>query len=285
MNDARSKLEMPYHILVPYLVDRIVTADFSLSAYQRQPHPDAAIEASIAQTWVQRKLSNNTLFNGRKLRLAEVVASSSEVILRMGLTDYKTYLGTHLPPVRLARSFSPSNMARALGNVIILCTTDSAVPFIVRSRQSADAPLALALPGGHPEPDDIPPPLQDGDPRITALLPASARAELLEELFLSENDVVPASHFVFLGIVERIPDRKPSMVYYAQALVSADDVRRSYKRGNVLRDESVDLVIDTVHRLQDMTPTLVRLSGVGSHRPVPETLGAAALWRQMMAAA
>lgn len=287
MDRHRKKANAPFVIAVPYAAGRnTVNVEFSLTAFQRAPHSDADVEASIDETWERRKRDNPTLFNGRKFRLAGMTVSPRNVLLQIGLTDYKTYIGTHAwdanTPTKTA-FFAPRNKARALGNVIILRTTDGAVPFIVRSGQSADAPLALALPGGHPEPDDISsPPLYEKDPRVSMLLPASARAEVLEELFLSDKDVVPASQFIFLGIVDRLPDLKPSLIYYALAHISSDDVRKRYTKGNVLFDESVNLVLDRIECLHRVVVGETTIKGAGRFKPVPETLGAAALWRQMM---
>lgn len=287
MDDRKKKTEPSYVITVPYEPGRTsVNVDFSLTAFQRKPHADADVEASIEETWERRKRENPTLFSGKKFRLAGVTVSSHNVLLQIGLTDYKTYIGTHTLDVTKPTQttfFAPQNKSRALGNVIILRTTDGAVPFIVRSSQSADAPLALALPGGHPEPDDISSPsLHEKDSRVSMLLPASARAEVLEELFLTDKDVVPASQFIFLGIVERLPDLKPSLVYFAQANISSDGLRKRYSKGNVLFDESINLILDRIDCLYRVVAGNTPIEGARHFKPVPETLGAAALWRQFM---
>jgi hypothetical protein len=78
--------------------------DFS-PVYDREPHPDLDLEKRIEMTWEQRVAKQPSLHNGTKFRYGGynrakagegMTVSSETVCLHLGLTDYKTFLGTNL---------------------------------------------------------------------------------------------------------------------------------------------------------------------------------------------
>jgi len=80
------------------------------------------------------------------------------VTLHLGLTDYRTYVGTHLgdgaaDPVTVWGH--PRHLALALGNAAVVVTADGRVPLLRRSREVAEGGGRLGLPGGHPEPSAV----------------------------------------------------------------------------------------------------------------------------------
>lgn len=82
------------------------------------------------------------------------------LVLRLGLTSYKEYLGTNwscdaaeLRQRGQAEFKDPlALLAQPLGVGAILCTSDDQVVFIRRSQKVAEAGGLLDIPGGHPEP-------------------------------------------------------------------------------------------------------------------------------------
>ncbi|KAK7922443.1 hypothetical protein WMY93_009345 [Mugilogobius chulae] len=82
------------------------------------------------------------------------------LLLRLGLTSYKDYLGTNWSgqAEELCRrgevEFGDplSLLAQPLGVGTIVCTVDEQIVFIRRSQKVAEASGLLDIPGGHPEP-------------------------------------------------------------------------------------------------------------------------------------
>ncbi|XP_020562144.1 nucleoside diphosphate-linked moiety X motif 22 isoform X3 [Oryzias latipes] len=82
------------------------------------------------------------------------------LILRLGLTSYKEYLGTNwscqAAELRQRGQTEYKDplalLAQPLGVGAILCTSDDQVVFIRRSQKVAEAGGLLDIPGGHPEP-------------------------------------------------------------------------------------------------------------------------------------
>lgn len=238
--------------------------DFNRGLYDRKASLEADDEAFIEEEWDRRTRCNGTLFNGRKFRLSAVTLSESVCTLHVGVTDYKAYVGTHTSD----RLFARENKALALGNVIITLTKDGAVPLLVRSAASADAAGKVSFPGGHPEPDDG----CDGE-----AMRRGAVAEVCEELFVKEEDV---GRLRFLGVVERLPDGKASLVYTATlGAMTRAQLAQAYTAGNVRRAESSGLVFEADAGL---------VGAAGRRRRgeyAAEALGAAEVWRGMRAMA
>lgn len=270
-----------FQILVPFLSDRSLQVIFSPSdpSYQRAPYDDDEKEAEIDHIWKKRCKSNPSLFNASKFRLSHVTLTPHIATLHLGLTDYRTYIATHhhhpdyLPPLR--------HRALALGNVMVLITADQQVPFIVRSKASATHPMRLALPGGHAEPDDLKDHRATND-EVAELMAVATRNEALEELFLRDCDICAIDAFTFLGVVERMPDRKPSTVYLGYTPLTADQLKAKYVSGNTLQQESIDIVVCHVSHLCELASRDVGQSDLSKY--VPETMGAAVLYSQMCAA-
>lgn len=86
--------------------------------------------------------------------------SGPPLLLRLGLTCYKDYLGTNwscqAAELRLRGETKFNDplalLAQPLGVGAVLCTDDGQVVFIRRSQKVAEAGGLLDIPGGHPEP-------------------------------------------------------------------------------------------------------------------------------------
>ena len=58
----------------------------------------AETRTMIEQLWAERTRSNARIYNASKFRLASHRWAAGEVLLRVGLTDYKDHVGTNLSP-------------------------------------------------------------------------------------------------------------------------------------------------------------------------------------------
>ncbi|CAN8074364.1 unnamed protein product [Agarophyton chilense] len=268
--------EGTHQVVIPFAPGRRFAVSFS-AGNNRKPSKSVALEHSIETTWCKRIAENNSLFNGSKFRLARITTTAELVILHLGLTDYRTYLATHAPPQPLHR-FGPESMALPLGNVLVPITQDGYTFILIRSGKSAEGKFKCVFPGGHAEPSEVVH-VEDGDcSMIRKELMVSARREALEELFLDEQLLQRADEMIFLGIVRRSADWKPSMVFSAHLYCDSTEVERRYRERNDLQEESVNIIRCSVRNILE--------SGVEStlpngYDPMPELLGAAELFVEM----
>ena len=97
-HDMTSALQMAPTLITPPPLRILV--QFDPNQFNRQPHENDEIEARIDEFWRKRQHENPHLFNGSKFRLAQAEQRVEDrvVILQLGLTDYKTYLGISSNP-------------------------------------------------------------------------------------------------------------------------------------------------------------------------------------------
>ncbi|KAG6681574.1 hypothetical protein I3842_13G100600 [Carya illinoinensis] len=138
-------------------------------AYDRIRHPDTYLENSIAEIWDQRVQINKSLYNGTKFRYGGYVLlhgdgpnQVSRICLHLGLTDYRTFMGTNLNPL-WEKFLVPSeddsiccqHTSSPLGNGAIVETSDNKIIVLRRSSNVGEFPGHFVFPGGHPEPQEI----------------------------------------------------------------------------------------------------------------------------------
>ncbi|RZB74793.1 Nudix hydrolase 9 isoform G [Glycine soja] len=143
-----------------------VSVAFS-DAYDRIPHSDVILENTISEIWKQRSQKNNSLFNGKKFRYGGCVLHAKDgsdhecephLCLHLGLTDYRTFVGTNLSPL-WERFLVPSeddsvlcqHTSNPLGNGAVVETNDNKILVLQRSDNVGEFPGHFVFPGGHPE--------------------------------------------------------------------------------------------------------------------------------------
>ncbi|CAM9597837.1 unnamed protein product [Chrysoparadoxa australica] len=171
-----------------------VTAVLSTS-YNRLPHPERAVESKIDEFWERQMQEKQELFNATKFRLAgytwDPIARSLQ--LHLGLTDYKTYIGTNWSaeavPVLCAdglahRGNPHAYLSQKLGNSGVVVSRDGFVVIINRSTLVCEGKGKVDVPGGHPEPanKNITPELLQGFSPSGAQQ-AQASRQAVEEIF------------------------------------------------------------------------------------------------------
>eukprot|EP00897_Mesotaenium_endlicherianum_P005437 jgi/Mesen1/4921/ME000246S04140 len=143
--------------------------DFS-PLHDRQPHPNSELEATVDKTWEERLESQPALYNGTKFRYAgcKVVetngqAQPSAVLLQLGLTDYKSHMGTNLSSewrqFESAQSDTDAHrwrhLASPLGNAAVVETSDGRIVVLQRGSAVGEFPRCPVFPGGHSEPSEV----------------------------------------------------------------------------------------------------------------------------------
>lgn len=243
--------------------------DFSKS-HDRIQHPDHDLEDSIAQAWEQRTQGNSSLFNGQKFRFGSFCldgdAGTSElphVCLRLGLTDYRTFVGTNLSSqweqflvtsqddcVRCRHTSSP------LGNAAVIETSDQKIIVLRRSDNVGEFPGHYVFPGGHPEPMSVGIDShqleKDGDAlnkKVTQEMFDSITREVVEETGIPASSL---STPLFIGISRRELNVRPAMFFFIKCSHHSDDIPRLYSSAEDAF-ESTQLHTVSLEELKTMT--------------------------------
>ena len=251
----------------------------------------------IDRIWASRLASSGgSLWDAPKFRFdsAHFDAKQACCVFHLGITSYKEYLGTNCSPdwkAYLDTSAEDSqtrhrHMASSLGNGAIVETKDGHVVLLQRGTAVGEAPGLIVFPGGHAEPDEVPP-LDDehlvaawkraltltqneADDLLAKYQPAIEREfldsvwrEVFEETGLSAEDGdLDTSTARFLGITRRVENARCTAFWCVSAPdLTKHDVEVRYARRSD-KHESVRLVC--VHK--DALPQLAQNSMPGCHR-------------------
>lgn len=222
-----------------------------------------AREGKIDEIWAEKVEANGALFNGTKFRYAWCAfgdgsgrgeAGEAVIVLSLGLTDYKTFLGTNCADdwevlMRCDADATANGVedvdeetrdgirrrddveryvhyADALGNCVALRTADDKFICLHRSDKVGEAPNAIVFPGGHGEPSEV-----GFDKSSETVLDVSdhmfdsALHELEEELGVPRADV---SYFTCLGITRRVVNARSCMIFYAETPLTSAQVLNLY---------------------------------------------------------
>ncbi|KAJ1630377.1 hypothetical protein T492DRAFT_1003306 [Pavlovales sp. CCMP2436] len=198
----------------------------------RTPHPT---DVAIAEVWDGRLAANPRLFDAPKYRLASSFATGGECALRIGLTRYRDYIGTHLSSefARLVsdgeRDFGDGNahLGCALGVETVLLTADQHIVLLRRSTAVATSTGEYNGPSGHPEPN-----LAVGGLDAT---PEAIRDQLwdavIQETF--EETGVPTDSLGEPLLIGAMADerRKPDLLFCTTTSLRSDEVMARYRAG------------------------------------------------------
>ena len=245
--------------------------------YQRQLH--APTEHRIEELWQAKLASNARIFNGTKFRLAGwefrqrpscgEVGVDAQLLLQLGLTDYREYIGTNLRPTQELIDLKEAGQAQhsgdpnaclsnALGVETMLITADGAMVLLQRSGAVATHTGLYNGPSGHPEPSHVP-----GGVDLTEPLRAPGRASSLDSLVLHElfESVRQETHEetnvpldaldqpLLIGAMAESITSKPDLLFLSHTSLTAKEVVEYFKQGGVdaWESERVMLLDATSH--------------------------------------
>ncbi|KHN22007.1 Nudix hydrolase 9 [Glycine soja] len=189
-------------------------------AYDRIPHSEVSLENTISEIWEQRSQKNNSLFNGKKFRYGGYVLESGDgsvcephLCLHLGLTDYRTFVGTNLSPM-WERFLFPSEGIKGKGMRVELCSLWICLllfhPFFdLNCNNVGEFPGHFVFPGGHPEPQEIGITSHQYDKELTESVNIKVSQEIFDSIVreVVEEIGVPASSLsipAFIGISQGI---------------------------------------------------------------------------------
>ncbi|CAL4903187.1 unnamed protein product [Urochloa decumbens] len=240
-------------------------------SFDRIPHPDAALEESISEIWNQRLQRNPSLYNGTKFRYGGNAVQYKDdskqeyhVSLHLGLTDYRTFVGTNLNPL-WEKFLVPSeddpvrcqHMSNPLGNGAIVETSDQKIIVLQRSHNVGEFPGYYVFPGGHSEPQEIGIVGHQTDEENLAPLSERVSQEMFEGIIreVVEETGVPASSLtdpVFIGVSCREMNVRPTAFFFTKCDIDSSGVNELYSKA---QDgyESTKLYAVSVEELRGMS--------------------------------
>eukprot|EP00736_Rhodelphis_marinus_P009717 Rmarinus@m.6312 len=207
------------------------------------PHYDRlsneVLEAAIKEEWERRCKLNNKLHNGTKFRFHDVQRSTTSCCISLGLTDYKSFLGSNMADSwkEIVNTHGVEYLASPLGNGAILETTDGKIPLIQRSLLVGEGCGLYALPGGHPEPASaglvgvVSPSLVSDDEmlRIREEFFSSVTREVVDEISVPPTSL---SEPRCLGLIVRTENNRPVVFFHMYCNLSSEEVHSYWAKGS-----------------------------------------------------
>ncbi|CAH9073025.1 unnamed protein product [Cuscuta europaea] len=240
--------------------------------YDRTPHRDHSLESSISEVWDQRVQQSPSLFNGLKFRygghtFSSVSDSQQEphVCLHLGLTDYRTFVGTNLSPLWenfLVQSeddcWQCQHTSSPLGNGAVVETSDKKILVLRRSNNVGEFPGYFVFPGGHPEPNEVGVTCHKSG---TELNPSEIiNRKVSQEMFDSivrevvEETGVPAANLsapIFIGVSQRLMNVRPTAFFFIKCNLQAKEIQNLYSDAED-SFESTQLLMVSMSNLESM---------------------------------
>eukprot|EP00755_Sulcionema_specki_P039985 Sspe_Gene.113848::Locus_98624_Transcript_1_1_Confidence_1.000_Length_1008::g.113848::m.113848 len=223
------------------------------SRYNAATNPK--VEKAVDEEWERRKRANPSakLFNGLKFRFHSI----DDGALCLGLTDYKSYIGTHYMPDETFAECSKECtgvLSNALGVEAMVVTADGHAVLFRRSDKVAEYPGFYCLPGGHAEPGKVyeavtgsPPP--DDKTAVLEVLgrnEGAVRDEVIGSILdeVHEEIGVPRDSLAIdgvLGVVANTRTRgKPDVLFLVRCALPQSEVQRLYDAGHATEQYESD---------------------------------------------
>ena len=218
--------------------------------HERKTAPE--IDLNIQKEWERALEETPKLFPGLKFRLSKVQEVNGKVIISLGMTNYKDYVGTNLANnlnVLKERGLKEGDenlyLSNPLGNMCVTETSDGKIVFIKRSNKVAEYKGFIDVPGGHPEPDLAGITLENmfdyskSQEELKKVLFDSVEEELISELNVTQADM---GKITCIGIITNTETNKPDIIFHAKLTISSKQLEELYREGPEESFESDDII-------------------------------------------
>ncbi|GAU14603.1 hypothetical protein TSUD_96670 [Trifolium subterraneum] len=229
-SDSSNKEPSSFKLLVSFpsgLSPSQVSVQFT-HAYDRIPHSDLTLENTISQ------------YGGQVLQTGGESDNEPHVCLQLGLTDYRTFVGTNLSPL-WERFLVPSeddsvlcqHTSSPLGNGAVVETIDNKILVLQRSNNVGEFPGYFVFPGGHPEPQEIGITSHQYVNELTESINAKVSQEMFDSIVreVVEEIGVPAPSLsipTFIGISRRDLNVRPAAFFFIKCNLDSKEVQQFY---------------------------------------------------------
>jgi hypothetical protein len=210
--------------------------NFNTELYNAKPLPND-LQTKLDARW--NDLLNDTkrgkvLFNKSKFRLHSVETkinnedNSIELILNLGLTDYKSYICTQQLDVsqEIRQSIQEDNLSHPLGVTCMIITSDNCIVLIKRSSACIDTPNMYDIPGGHPEPSNLK--TYDNEDIVQEII-SSAIDECVNEINVDRDTLLIDSDFYIVVIMRSKKHYgRPVFEFCLRTTMTSDQLQQRY---------------------------------------------------------
>ncbi|XP_004618561.1 uridine diphosphate glucose pyrophosphatase NUDT22 [Sorex araneus] len=238
-------------------------------AHDRRPLPGG--DEAISAIWESRLQTQPWLFDAPKFRLHSAVleptGSAGPLLhLRLGLTSYRDFLGTNWSNSAACLQQQgaadwgdkQAYLADPLGVGAALATSDGFLVFLHRSRQVAEAPGLVDVPGGHPEPQALCPGNSPSHKDFLGeLVVHELFSSILQEICDEVNlPVLTLSQPLLLGIARNQTSAgRASAEFFVRCSLTSEQVRKYYLSGGPEAHESTGIIFVETQRVQRLQET------------------------------
>ncbi|XP_050226015.1 nudix hydrolase 9 isoform X1 [Mercurialis annua] len=188
-------------------------------------------------------LNYQLLYGGYNVPSGSGSNKDSHVCLHLGLTEYRTFVGTNLNPM-WEKFLVPSeddsmmcqHMSSPLGNGAIVETSDEKIVVLQRSHNVGEFPGHFVFPGGHPEPEavEIASHQRSKDFKDTDMINRKVSLEMFDSIIreVVEEIGVPAtslSNPLFIGISCRVLNVRPAAFFSIRCSLKSEEIQQLYR--------------------------------------------------------
>ncbi|MBA0719867.1 hypothetical protein Golax_007515, partial [Gossypium laxum] len=183
-------------------------------------------------------------YGGYSQKSGDGSKKESYVCLHLGLTDYRTFVGTNLTPswekFLVASEDDPTqcrHTSSPLGNGAIVETSDQKIVLLQRSNNVGEFPGHFVFPGGHPEPEEVGIETHEycKGSKDSELVNKKVSQEMFESIIreVVEEIGVPATSLsdpLFIGISRRVLNVRPAIFFFIKCSLESKEIHQLYSK-------------------------------------------------------
>ncbi|CAF1228940.1 unnamed protein product [Rotaria magnacalcarata] len=237
------------------------SVNFNTDLYNAKPLPND-IQKKLDNRW--NELLNDDkpgriLYNESKFRLhsidwkANEDDDSKQLILNLGLTDYKSFICTQqqILPDEIRQHIEEDHLSHPLGVGCLLITSDNYFVFVKRSSACIDSPHMYDIPGGHAEPRNL---KTNSKEDIIEEIISSTIAECVDETNVDRNSLLVDSFFFVIVVVRNQTQYgRPAIEFCLRTSMTSDELQQRYDlQTHIEANETSELKFWPINKISDL---------------------------------